>query len=73
MSSNCQSITNISLDGTQVFGADKKGGALSVRQGRPRQGALSTYPQQIRELIVDIREKNPGWGALNIRLELEVK
>ena len=34
---------------------------------------MSTYPQKTRDLITKLRKRNPGWGALNIRLELEVK
>lgn len=45
---------------------------LDSRMGRPASGALSKYPAQIRDTIRQMREDNPGWGAITILTELEI-
>ena len=51
----------------------KKGESLYSQFGRPIKGALSTYPQEMKDLIFDIRDKHEGWGASVILVELEEK
>jgi len=52
---------------------DKKKGSIVSKMGRPKQGgALSEYPNRIRQLILQLREKNPGWGSISILLELRL-
>jgi len=50
---------------------NKKRGTLESQVGRPKKGALSTYPQVLRDLIFKIRERHEGWGANTILVELE--
>jgi transposase len=44
---------------------------LRTKMGRPKQGALSTYPAEMREAIEAWRRAHPGWGAKTLRTELE--
>lgn len=44
--------------------------ALAVPMGRPGSGALSTYPQALREQLVQWRKQHPGWGPHTLRAEL---
>lgn len=44
---------------------------LVSRMGRPKQGALSSYPAEVRESIVRWRSEHPGWGPDTLRAELE--
>jgi len=39
--------------------------------GRPKKGALSSYPLKMRSQIKSIRQSNAGWGAISILVELE--
>lgn len=43
---------------------------LGTKMGRPVQGALSTYPSQLREQLRQWRIKHPGWGAKTLAAEL---
>jgi transposase len=45
---------------------------LASRRGRPASGALGQYSQALQEAIKEMREKQPGWGALTLRVELEL-
>ena len=49
----------------------KKGrrGLTSI-MGRPKRGALSSYPKRVREQIHQIRQQYPGWGSKTIYEEL---
>ncbi len=46
----------------------KKG--LRPKRGRPATGILSTFPTELAEAIIQIRQAHPGWGADSILLEL---
>jgi transposase len=48
---------------------DGRKGLGSV-MGRPDQGALSSYPAEVRTTIQRWREEHPGWGAKTLRAEL---
>ena len=49
-----------------------KRGALYSPMGRPAsQEVLSTFSSFIKEAIVDIRQRHPGWGARTIYAELK--
>ena len=49
----------------------RKGRAgLSSQMGRPATGALATVPAEMKDAILDLREKHPGWGAQTLRLEI---
>lgn len=52
----------------------KRGGKAAVlsHPGRPRQGALSSYPQEMREQLKRWRKQHPGWGAKTLRAELSL-
>jgi transposase len=43
---------------------------LSSQIGRPAGGALATVPAEMKDAILDLREKHPGWGAQTLRLEI---
>jgi len=47
-----------------------RGGGTSVL-GRPRQGALSAFPPELRATLQRWRQAHPGWGAKTLRAELE--
>jgi transposase len=46
---------------------------LASPMGRPKQGALSTFPVQLRERLRTWREAHPGWGAKTLHAELQVR
>lgn len=43
---------------------------LVSRRGRPISGALGQYSQAVRDTLKEMREKQPGWGAQTLRIEL---
>jgi transposase len=43
---------------------------LSSQMGRPATGALATAPAEMKDAILALREKHPGWGAQTVRLEI---
>lgn len=43
---------------------------LSSQMGRPTAGALAKTPAEMRDAILELREKRPGWGAQTLRLEI---
>lgn len=45
---------------------------LKTKMGRPKKGAMSTSPVQMREALVSWRKQHPGWGAKTLRTELEI-
>jgi transposase len=50
---------------------DQGRAGLQTKMGRPKRGALSTYPVEMRETILAWRRHHPGWGAKTLRTELE--
>jgi len=44
---------------------------LASHLGRPAQGALGSFPLEMREAIRRMRKAHSGWGALTLRTELE--
>jgi len=45
-------------------------GGLSSQMGRPAAGALATASAEMKDSILELREKHPGWGAQTLRLEI---
>jgi transposase len=43
---------------------------LYSQMGRPAAGALATASAEMKEAILELREKHPGWGAQTLRLEI---
>jgi transposase len=43
---------------------------LSSQMGRPAGGALASAPVEMKEAILELREKHPGWGAQTLQLEI---
>ena len=43
---------------------------LSSQMGRPTAGALATVSAEMKDVILELREKHPGWGAQTLRLEI---
>jgi transposase len=44
---------------------------LSVPRGRPKRGALSTYPAALREQLLRWRQAHPGWGPTTMLARLK--
>jgi transposase len=44
---------------------------LASRMGRPPTGALGYFPKRVRDIILEMRDANPGWGPDTIRAEWE--
>jgi transposase InsO family protein len=40
-------------------------------RGRPKRGALSTYPETLRAKAVELKQAHPHWGPASIKLELQ--
>lgn len=59
------------MGGSQMAKPDKKREPLEITLGRPKKGALSTYPKALVDLIYKLRDKHEGWGAITILVELE--
>lgn len=43
---------------------------LSSQMGRPADGALARSPAEMKDALLELREKHPGWGAQTLRLEI---
>lgn len=50
----------------------KRGGRETVlsHMGRPQQGALGSFPQEMRQWLRRWAKQHPGWGAKTLRAEL---
>jgi transposase len=44
---------------------------LASRMGRPRRGALSGYPAEVRDTLYRWRKAHPGWGPKTLQVELQ--
>ena len=44
---------------------------LVSRMGRPKGGALSSFPPEVRQAVDALRDEHPGWGPLTILTELK--
>jgi transposase len=45
---------------------------LATQRGRPASGALGHFSPGLRDTLKDMHEKQPGWGAQTLRIELEL-
>jgi len=43
---------------------------LSSQMGRPANGALASVSAEMKDALLELREKHPGWGAQTLRLEI---
>jgi transposase len=43
---------------------------LASQMGRPAKGALASVPIEMRDALLDMREKHPGWGPQTLCLEI---
>lgn len=43
---------------------------LSSQMGRPANGALASAPAEMRDALLELRAKQPGWGPQTLRLEI---
>ena len=50
---------------------NKKGEPLAIKLGRPKAGALSSYPKEMLDRIYSYRDRYEGWGAITILVEME--
>jgi transposase len=53
----------------QRYGRKGRAG-LTSQIGRPATGALGQSPLELKDAILQMREKQPGWGPQTLRLEL---
>jgi transposase-like protein len=44
---------------------------LASRMGRPPAGALGQFPIEMQDAVREMRKRQPGWGPVTIRTELE--
>ena len=44
---------------------------LASKMGRPKRGALSSFPSRVRERLHDWRQSHPGWGPKTLAAELK--
>lgn len=51
---------------------DQGRAGLKTKMGRPKKGAMSTYPADMRETLLSWRRQHPGWGAKTLRTELKL-
>ncbi len=54
----------------QKYQQEGRSGLVS-HMGRPATGALGQYPLEMRDAVREMRKRNPGWGPVTIRTELE--
>jgi len=43
---------------------------LTSQMGRPAAGALAQTPQEMKDALLELREKHPGWGPQTLQLEI---
>ena len=43
---------------------------LSSQMGRPANGALASAPAEVRDALLELCDKQPGWGPQTLRLEI---
>jgi transposase len=53
----------------QRYNREGRAGLIS-KMGRPAAGALAQSSAEMKDAILEMREKHPGWGATTLRLEL---
>lgn len=53
----------------QRYNREGRAGLVS-KMGRPAAGALAQASAEMKDAILEMREKHPGWGAITLRLEL---
>lgn len=44
---------------------------LKTRMGRPVSGMLGSYPEELRDVILQLRKAHPGWGPKTLLMELQ--
>lgn len=54
-------------------GMGSQGVKEGEHRGRPHTGPLSTFPEEVGEVVGQWRRAHPGWGGKTLRAELEVK
>jgi transposase InsO family protein len=60
-----------SLETTRKWWRLGQKGCLQRPRGRPKRGALSTYPEALRVKAVELKRAHAHWGPASIKLELE--
>ena len=53
----------------QRYNREGRAGLVS-KMGRPAAGALAQTSAKMKDAILEMREKHPGWGAITVGLEL---
>lgn len=49
----------------------QRAGQPAAPRGRPRQGILSTYPAELVQEAVELKQTHPHWGPANVKLQLK--
>lgn len=53
----------------QRYQREGRAGLVS-QMGRPAKGALASAATELRDTLLDLREKHPGWGPQTLKLEI---
>ena len=62
---DCQTVT------VRKWWRRQQAGRVATPRGRPRQGILSTYPAELVEEAVALKQRHPHWGPANVKLQLK--
>ena len=62
---------NCSVETAKKWWRHKRDGKVVRDRGRPAQGVLSSYDEQIRDKAVELKRKHPGRGPKRVRLDLQ--
>lgn len=49
----------------------RRGISLPTQRGRPAKGPLSSFPPELKKTILGIRSSHPGWGPIQLQIELK--
>lgn len=49
----------------------QRAGRVAKPRGRPRQGTLNTYPAELVDEAVALKQSHPHWGPANVKIQLK--
>jgi transposase InsO family protein len=62
---------NCSPETIKKWWAYERQGKVPQPRGRPKQGALSSYSEQIRATAKQLKQSHPHWGPVTVRLKVK--